>query len=194
MSGASAAVHPEVQQDTSVVRWIATGRVDSFSEVAERPAPGLAELLREGTLVEVRGGVGWIETVLSPGLSWSAHADAVRRAVVEHILATEPRDLSSEDLHSLARSVLAREVAPLAGAHGGRIEITGVRGHTVTVRLDGACHGCPAAKTTLQDRFQASLRQWDPLAEVVDRDGSAVGHGRRPRGGRTWLPLPGFRH
>ena len=54
MSGASAAVHPEVQQDTSVVRWIATGRVDSFSEVAERPAPGLAELLREGTLLAVR--------------------------------------------------------------------------------------------------------------------------------------------
>ncbi|WP_431696020.1 NifU family protein [Kocuria rhizophila] len=171
-----------------MVRWVLTGRTDSFARVATDPGEGLARLLADGTLVALDGGAGWIDTTLARGGSWSGAAPRVREAVAEHVTTTEPRELGTEDLRRLAHTVLEREVAPVAGAHGGRIEISGVEGHTVTVALEGACHGCPAAKTTLQDRFQAALRRWDPEAEVV-ADGRSAG-AVVPRGGRTWLPFP----
>ncbi|MBO4145111.1 NifU family protein [Kocuria rhizophila] len=190
MRAADVSLHPEVQQDPAVVRWVLTGRTDSFARVATDPGEGLARLLVDGTLVALDGGAGWIDTTLAQGRSWREAAGRVRGAVVEHVATSEPRELGVEDLRRLAHTVLEREVAPVAGAHGGRIEISGVEGHTVTVALEGACHGCPAAKTTLQDRFQAALRRWDPEAVVVAVGGSA--RAAAPRGGQAWLPFPGL--
>ncbi|RKQ34958.1 NifU family protein [Kocuria tytonis] len=189
MNPAGTALHPEVQKDRAVARWILTGRSDSFADASEHPGEALARLLAEDVLVAVAGGVGWIDTTLAPGRTWQEAAGEVRSAVTEHVAGAVPHELTTEDLRRLAHTVLKRDVAPIAGAHGGRIEISAVEGHTVTVVLEGACHGCPAAKTTLQDRFRTALRQWDPQADVVEAGRSAAT--AAPTGGRSWLPFPG---
>ncbi|RLY95135.1 NifU family protein [Kocuria tytonicola] len=156
----------------------------------------MAALVRDGVLVGLAGGVGWIETTLAPGGSWRDAAATVRRAVTDHVAGTAPRELTEDDLRDLAETVLERDVAPLAGAHGGRIRIVRVAGHTVSVALDGACHGCPAARSTLQDRFQTTLRRHDPRAMVVETAGSAATAATADgvgAGAVSWLPFPRLR-
>ena len=189
-------LHPEVQADPDVVRWVLTGRTDSFAGVARSPGGALEALVGDGVLVGLAGGVGWIETVLAPGRSWGDVAATVRSAVVEHVACTVPGELTEDDLRDLAETVLERDVAPLAGAHGGRIRISSVAGHTVSVELSGACHGCPAARSTLQDRFQSALRQHDPRATVVETSESAATASTADGAGAgavSWLPFPRLR-
>ncbi len=38
---------------------------------------------------------------------------------------------------------------PIAAAHGGRLEVVGVNGSEVAVRMHGACRGCSGAPQTL---------------------------------------------
>lgn len=186
-------LHPEVQADPDVVRWVLTGRTDSFAEAARSPGGALEALLRDGVLTGIAGGVGWMETTLAPGRSWGDVAATVRDAVVQHVADTVPRELTEDDLRDLAEAVLERDVAPLAGAHGGRIRISSVAGHTVSVELSGACHGCPAARSTLQDRFQTALRRHDPRATVVETAESAVTADDAGAGAVSWLPFPRLR-
>nr|WP_245193156.1 NifU family protein [Kocuria sp. JC486] len=68
----------------------------------------------------------------------------------------------------LAASLLQEHIAPIAGAHGGRISIRKVTDGVVTVDLAGACHGCPAAVFTLKQRFEAVLQRSAPGARVVE--------------------------
>ena len=85
MRAADVSLHPEVQQDPAVVRWVLTGRTDSFARVATDPGEGLARLLVDGTLVALDGGAGWIDTTLAPGRSWREAAGRVRGAVVAKV-------------------------------------------------------------------------------------------------------------
>ncbi|MBI4927486.1 MAG: NifU family protein [Anaerolineae bacterium] len=53
--------------------------------------------------------------------------------------------------------------------HGGNVELVGFDGKTVTVRLGGACNGCPLTSTTLNGWVAGTLRQFFPEIEhVVD--------------------------
>lgn len=186
------ALHPEVTQDPRVVRWILTGRHDSFRDVVAAAECPLQHLVGEGILSYVDGGAGWITTTLAPGHQWRDVTSRVRNAVAECVVDAAPRRVTDQDLREVAQEILEREVAPVAGAHGGRIEIVGVEDHTVRVSLDGACHGCPAAKVTLQDRFQRSLARSVPDARVVEDERSAAHTSARGLGPLR-LPFPRFR-
>ncbi len=70
-------------------------------------------------------------------------------------------DLSFEDK---VRDVIASRVRPMLAADGGDIEIIRIEGKTVTVRLRGACCGCPHAAMTLKRGVEEFLRRY------VDRD------------------------
>lgn len=185
-------MHPEVTSDPRVLRWVLTGRSDSLAHAAAEPDSPLQRLVVHGTLRRATGGAGWIDTELGAGHEWRDIAAEVRDAVGECAAHAAPHAVSDADLRELAQEVLEREIAPLAGAHGGRIEIVGVEGHTVTVSLEGACHGCPAAKVTLQDRFQRSLARRIPDATVVEDSRSAARTTARPAGPLR-LPFPRWR-
>lgn len=58
-------------------------------------------------------------------------------------------------------------VGDLARSHGGHIELVDVRDGTVTVNLAGACHGCPAARTTLRQGLEDRLRRSHPQLRTV---------------------------
>jgi len=51
------------------------------------------------------------------------------------------------------------EIAPALKADGGDLELVDVDGNTVSVRLKGACAGCPSAHITLQRWVQAKLQE-----------------------------------
>ncbi|MFE9098615.1 NifU family protein [Streptomyces sp. NPDC007264] len=72
-------------------------------------------------------------------------------------------------LYRVASDLLAGAVGRFALSHGGVIELVGVREGVVTVRLAGACRGCPAARITLHQRLERHLRRQCPdLVAVRD--------------------------
>jgi Fe-S cluster biogenesis protein NfuA len=63
-------------------------------------------------------------------------------------------------------SVLGR-VRPFLQADGGDIEVVGVDGNSVDVKLTGMCAGCPSAHMTLYLGVEAALRDELPEFEAL---------------------------
>ena len=60
------------------------------------------------------------------------------------------------------------EIRPALLADGGDVELVDVSGGVVTLRLTGACNGCPMAVVTLRDGIERVLREQVPeIKEVV---------------------------
>jgi Fe-S cluster biogenesis protein NfuA len=60
------------------------------------------------------------------------------------------------------------EIRVFLKADGGDIELVGVEGKTVKVRLTGACSGCPFATFTLRQRVEQRLKELVPEVEKVE--------------------------
>ena len=60
------------------------------------------------------------------------------------------------------------EVRPAIKADGGDVQLVQIADGVVSVRLLGACHGCPMASSTLADFVAERVRLWAPeINEVV---------------------------
>ncbi len=60
------------------------------------------------------------------------------------------------------------EIRPHLQADGGDIELLDVNDGTVTVRLTGACGGCPMAAMTLKDGVERTIKEHVPeIVEVI---------------------------
>lgn len=60
------------------------------------------------------------------------------------------------------------KVRPSLMADGGNVELVSVEDGVVTVRLQGACHGCPMSQMTLKHGIERILMQEIPtIKEVV---------------------------
>lgn len=59
--------------------------------------------------------------------------------------------------------------------HGGSVEMVDFDGQTLTVRLGGACEGCPLSPTTLNGWVAGTVRQFFPqiqnVVEVETKEG-----------------------
>lgn len=55
--------------------------------------------------------------------------------------------------------VLVLEVAPLLGMDGAGIEVVGISGGVVQVRLNGACSGCPGSIYSVIMGIEEELRR-----------------------------------
>lgn len=63
--------------------------------------------------------------------------------------------------------VLSR-IRPDLQADGGDVELVNIKGGVVTVRLKGACGGCPMATITLKNGIERVLKEEIPeVKEVV---------------------------
>ncbi|MEU3249791.1 NifU family protein [Streptomyces sp. NPDC006997] len=182
-------LHPQrIADEPDALRWIIpAGTLSCTGAPADVPAP-LAALLADGTLAGIAVEAGAVVTHLGAGRTWATDAAPVRTAL--HAALADPAGWvsgggsggfggsggsqgsggvggsrgSSEDalLRGVARDVLAGTVGDFARSHGGRIELVGVDDGVVTVRLGGACHGCPAAWRTLHQRLERELRRHHP--------------------------------
>ncbi|WP_055404837.1 MULTISPECIES: NifU family protein [unclassified Mycobacterium] len=171
-------IHATATADPRRLRWVVPpDRLPTRGTV--RGAPGrLGALLDGGTLAEVVVGADDVLITLGTGGSWRELGDDVREALGEAL--QEPGawavdESSGPDLETVAAELLAGPVGALAASHGGSIELVSVAGHTVTVRMVGACDGCPAASSTLRDVFERELRQRvGPRVIVVSENNSAA--------------------
>ncbi|OGN95976.1 MAG: hypothetical protein A2Y89_00825 [Chloroflexi bacterium RBG_13_51_18] len=60
------------------------------------------------------------------------------------------------------------KVRPYLVRDGGNVELVGIEGGTVKVKLVGACAGCPHSKMTLKNGIEKILKQEIPeVKEVV---------------------------
>jgi len=83
-----------------------------------------------------------------------------------------PSDNESCKMTDMVRDVID-QIRPMLEAHGGDIELVGVAEDTgtVTVRLQGACKGCPSAAMTLKMGVERHLKEKVPqVTEVVAVD------------------------
>jgi NFU1 iron-sulfur cluster scaffold homolog, mitochondrial len=156
-------IHATATADPQQLRWvIAADRLPPAGTV--RRAPGrLGALLDDGMIDEIVIRTGAVLITLSPGNSWREFGDAVREALTDALLDPAGWQVDSSDdtaqLAAIAAELLAGPIGALAESHGGSIELVSVVGHTVTVRMSGACHGCSAASSTLHDTLQRELRR-----------------------------------
>ena len=65
------------------------------------------------------------------------------------------------------KKIIEEKVAPALQMDGGGIELVGVEGNIVKVRLTGACNGCPSATMTLQMGVERILKAEIPEIEAV---------------------------
>ncbi|GAA2272075.1 hypothetical protein GCM10010415_43670 [Streptomyces atrovirens] len=168
-------MHPEeVRGRPERLRWvIPAGILTGTGPLAEVPAP-LAALLADGTLTQIVLEPVAVVTCLGADRTWPREGARVRTAL--HAALDDPpgwipatTDHGHDDtlLHAVAGDVLAGVVGDFARSHGGSIELVDVRDGVVTVRLGGACHGCPAAWITLHQRLERHLRRRHPGVREV---------------------------
>ncbi len=60
------------------------------------------------------------------------------------------------------------KIRPMLQADGGDIELAGIEGGTVKVRLKGACASCPGAIMTLKMGVERRLKEMVPEVQKVE--------------------------
>jgi Fe-S cluster biogenesis protein NfuA len=75
--------------------------------------------------------------------------------------------LHPSDLASRVEQALEK-VRPYLGSHGGSVELVGVEGGRVRLRLQGSCHGCPSSAETLRGAIEESILASAPDAEGIE--------------------------
>jgi Fe-S cluster biogenesis protein NfuA/nitrite reductase/ring-hydroxylating ferredoxin subunit len=104
--------------------------------------------------------------------------DAIHRPALERIAAGDTSDpiahalLQMYDIAPPADEVLVEEaldeVRPYIHSHGGQVELLGVAGGVVELRMSGSCAGCAASAMTLKRGVEEALRNHYPgFKEVV---------------------------
>ncbi len=64
------------------------------------------------------------------------------------------------------KKVLAEKINPILGEHSGGAVLTNLEDGVVTVRLTGACSGCPSAQITTEEIVKEMLME--EIAEIKD--------------------------
>ena len=60
------------------------------------------------------------------------------------------------------------KLKPMLQADGGDVELIDVKDGIVTVRLQGACAGCPMSQMTLRNGIERTLKQAIPEIKAVE--------------------------
>ncbi len=185
-------IHAIATADPQQLRWmIGADRLPPAGTVGRAPGR-LGALLDSGVIDEMvvrpapnNGDKGDALITLSAGNSWRELGDDVREALSDALLSPAGWRVHAADgtsrLAALAAELLAGPIGALAESHGGSIELVSVTGDTVTVRMLGACHGCPAAASTLHENLQRELRRrtGQPITVCAESDSAAMPLGRK---------------
>ncbi|BBY21618.1 NifU family protein [Mycobacterium stomatepiae] len=179
-------IHATATEDPRRLRWVVPaeqlpprGRV--------RVVPGrLGALLDAGVIDEiVVAGNGILITIAAAG-GWREVGDDIREALGEALLdsagwTVDETSFPAGKLEVAVEELLSGSVGALAASHGGSIELVSVVGHQVTVRMAGACDGCPGASATLRDALERELRRRVDEQVVVssENDSNSLSFGRK---------------
>lgn len=70
-------------------------------------------------------------------------------------------------LEERVRVLLEKLSAYIEHYHGGWVEMVGLEGKVLNVRLGGACLGCPLSPATLHGWVEGTVKQFFPEIETV---------------------------
>ena len=179
-------IHATATANPRQLRWVvAPDRLPPRGAV--RHAPGaLGGLLQNGVIEELLVCANDILITVGAATSWRAVGDDVREALGEALMEPAAWVVDSSpavagELEAATAELLAGSVGALAASHGGSIELVSVVGHTVTVRMAGACDGCPGASSTLRDVLERELRRRVDQQIVVtsENDSATISFGKK---------------
>lgn len=91
--------------------------------------------------------------------------------LVAHLLLLH--GLHPVEVEQRVRDALAG-VRPYLESHGGDVELLGVEGGVVRLRLEGSCDGCPASAMTLKLAIEEAVLAAAPDVERVEASGVAA--------------------
>ncbi|MBW1899852.1 MAG: NifU family protein [Deltaproteobacteria bacterium] len=60
------------------------------------------------------------------------------------------------------------KIRPMLQRDGGDVELVGIEGKIVKVKLQGACAGCPMSQMTLKNGIEKILKEEIPEIEAVE--------------------------
>ena len=179
-------IHATATANARQLRWVvAPDRLPPRGAV--RHAPGaLGALLEAGVIDELLVCANDILITVGAQTSWRAAGDDVREALGAALLdpagwVVDESPAPAGELEAVTAELLAGSVGALAGSHGGSIELVSAVGHTVTVRMAGACDGCPGASSTLRDVLERELRRRvdQRIVVVSENDSATISFGKR---------------
>jgi Fe-S cluster biogenesis protein NfuA/nitrite reductase/ring-hydroxylating ferredoxin subunit len=139
-----------------------------LDEIESLPDPAARDVATGGVqaLLELYGeGLGRIVEVVAE----HAEAPELARAFAEdelisHLLLLH--GLHPSGLEDRVREALG-EVRPYLESHGGNVELVGIEGTAVKLRLQGSCSGCPSSTMTLKLAIENAIRKAAPEVEQV---------------------------
>lgn len=73
-------------------------------------------------------------------------------------------------LEERLRNLLEKLSAYIEQYHGGWVEMVSLEGNTLSVRLGGACLGCPLSPVTLHGWVAGTVKQFYPEIETVEAE------------------------
>lgn len=179
-------LHATATDNPAQLRWVvASEQLPSRGTV--RTAPGrLGALLDAGVIDEIVVGAGGILITIGAANGWRELGDEVRAALGEALEDTagwtvDETSVPAGTLEAVVQELLAGQVGALAASHGGSVELVSVVGHHVTVRMAGACDGCPGASSTLRDVLERELRRRvdDRVVVASENDSSTISFGKK---------------
>lgn len=179
-------LHATATANPAQLRWVVP--VEQLpARGTVRVAPGrLGALLDTRVLDEVVVGPGGILITLAADHTWRAVGDDIRVALGEALAdpagwTVDESSVPAGKLEAAVAELLAGSVGALAASHGGSVELVSVVGHHVTVRMAGACDGCPGASSTLRDVLERDLRRQVDEQVVVssENDSSTISFGKK---------------
>jgi NFU1 iron-sulfur cluster scaffold homolog, mitochondrial len=179
-------LHATATADPQQLRWVvAADRLPPGGTVCLAPGR-LGALLNARVIEQMLVRTGDVLITLGAGHNWRERGDDVRAALSDALLdlagwRVDPSPDGTAELATLTAELLAGPIGALAESHGGSIELVSVGDDNVTVRMRGACHGCPAASSTLQDKLQYELRRRAGRQVIVrsENDSIALPLGKR---------------
>ncbi len=80
-------------------------------------------------------------------------------------------------------------VGPYLRSHGGSVELVGVAGGVVRLRLHGSCDGCPSSAVTMKQTIEEAIYGKAPEVTAVEVEGIAAPAAPAGRPGLVALPV-----
>jgi Fe-S cluster biogenesis protein NfuA len=148
-------------------------------DVALERSPLAAALLSMGDVERVLIGQDFVSVTVAPGgADWSALKPEVLGVLADQLAAGAPAMVSGEDddladdpadadIVAQIRELLDTRVRPAVAGDGGDIVYRGFHEGVVSLRMKGACSGCPSSTATLKHGIENLLRYYVPEVTEV---------------------------
>lgn len=156
-------IHATATTNPQRLRWVVPPENLPPIGTVRRAPDRLGAWLDRGVIDELVVRRADVMITLSAADSWRELGDQIRGALGDAL--ADPAgwqvDPPTDDttLTEIATELLAGPIGALAESHSGSIELVSVAGNRVAVRMSGTCDGCPAAASTLHEKFQRELRR-----------------------------------